>query len=144
MSISSKMGINQNQVLQQAKQGKLQGQGQGEESRTEAIAAEFDPAISKLENAPKKAQKKIPEGTVDQLRQEKATTIQKNQEAEQAEADADATMSDLGMGDAKKDGGKGFVNEKTQNIQGQGPTQFRGGNSKLDQKLRQTDQILKS
>ncbi|HIB66939.1 MAG TPA: hypothetical protein EYO33_17950, partial [Phycisphaerales bacterium] len=127
------------QIAQQ--NGQLPGQ-QGE-SRTEALGGQFDGAIAKLEGAPKKAQKKIPEGTVDNLRSQKANTIQQNQQAEQAEADADATMGDLGVGDARKDGGKGFVSEKTSTIQNMGPQQFQNGNSKLDQKLKATDNILK-
>ena len=45
------------QIAQQ--NGQLPGQ-QGE-SRTEALGGQFDGAIAKLEGAPKKAQKKIPE-----------------------------------------------------------------------------------
>ena len=66
------------QIAQQ--NGQLPGQ-QGE-SRTEALGGQFDGAIAKLEGAPKKAQKKIPEGTVDNLRSQKANTIQQNQQAD--------------------------------------------------------------
>lgn len=51
-------------------------------------------------------------------------------------------MQDLGMGDARKDGGQGFVAQKTSTIQGQGGPLT--GDSKLDQQLKSTDSILKA
>ena len=137
-ALQASPGIGRN-ARGQGAQGPQKG---GDANRSDAIGGQFDGAIAKLEGAPKKAQKKIPPGTVDNLRQEKANTVQQNQQAEQAEADADATMSDLGMGDARKDGGKGFVQEKTSTIRSQGGGQLTG-NSKLDQMLQSTDNILK-
>ena len=78
--------------------------GADEKADSKSIANEFDGAIAKVQGAPKKAQKKIPQDTLPRLQANKQQSVSQTEKAKQTEEsakgqlDGDPNAREVGKG----------------------------------------------